>query len=464
MNRCIDSIWQLIKHPELLGILSILFVGSSCVESYDIPSSKEGYIIVEGYISNVKGDHEIKISRSGPVANIRRDFDKETGAKVSVVVDGTQEVPFDEGKEGVYRCSDPLFGAEVNREYYLKIILKDKREFRSEIAQLQKGPDISTLQYKVLDGSSADNQSGVDRFRLVANGTSTENVSGFYRYVVKETWETRALASSGYVLRLNFKRTSIGEPYLVTSVDTLVNDPTNNICWPTIISDNLQLNSTRSLTTDALNNVTVHEVDLASSRFLYKYSAEVYQYALDEKAYQFINLIKSFSEEDGLLFSKQPGSLEGNIYEVGTRSDQVLGLFQVSERAQKRLSIANEDFPPAIQTIIKSGQLSCGSTTLSVPYTDECELEIINTPDSKLTRTERSRKSALILSNIVNYELVDSLVAREGHFISNYIEAPKSPCSEPLVVDLIYTARANCVDCGSRSGLNAKPEWWDAEF
>lgn len=446
-----------------IWILILLLVSVACVRDYVVPTALEGVLIIEGHVSNEPGDSEVKITLSGPISNITKGFETVSGANV-LVLSGSNQYAFNESEPGLYTPVDHTFNASENMTYQLVVRLSNDLEFRSEELKMELGPEIQDLSFEVLETSSSENATGEDlmRFKSLAN-YSDPNYSKYYRYTLDETWETRALAANGFVYRLNFLRDTERRPYLIESVDTLVNNQDNTTCWVSNQLNDLWTSSTQSIP-NGESILTVHEVPLQSSQFLYRYSANVNQYAISEKAFQFLNLVKTFSEEEGLLFNRQPGQLVGNIDQTSGSVQEVLGLFQVSGKSSKRISFDISDIPEEYHRSIKSTLPECSPFLLPTGVTDSCDIKLLLTPNNELTFSERNMKNGIIERNVIDYLQVDVKVANEGHLVNFYNPGPKFPCDIPDIRDVIATANARCVDCGSRSGLNIKPDWWDAEF
>jgi hypothetical protein len=66
---------------------------------------------------------------------------------------------------------------------------------------------------------------------------------------------------------------------------------------------------------------------------------------LDEKGYEFYDLIKATTETLGTVFDPQPSMIKGNIKCVNDPTELVIGYVSASTIAEKRIFIAHSELP-----------------------------------------------------------------------------------------------------------------------
>ncbi|HEX6426387.1 MAG TPA: DUF4249 family protein, partial [Niastella sp.] len=230
------------------------------------------------------------------------------------------------------------------------------------------------------------------------------NNTWYYRWTTEETWEYH---SSYY-----------------TSLDFLRNPATNEIkgikwrrpdmlpeeklytCWKGENSTSLILGSSKKLSIDSIHKPLIY-IQPGSWKVSVLYSLNVKQYALSKEEYEFLEKMKSNSEETGSIFGHQPSELKGNIHCITNPNEPVIGFIGIANRQEKRIWIKRTDLP-------------------DWRYMLPCEEHTVPT---------------------------DSAAFYSAYMPTNPIEYGPSGILTYLAVN------PNCVDCTLR-GTNVKPSFW----
>ena len=407
--------------------IAIFLFLNSCVIPYDFTQdSYRKMLVIEAYVSDRPGDHRVYLSWSGEFD--QREFEMVDEAEVSVFENEVLEHSFSNAGNGLYTCPDSSFVATGGNTYVLEIRLND-RLYRSDEVSILPCAGIDTLEF-VHDQVSRPGERYETRTILLQVSTLEDpDAARHYRYTKEETWLTIAPESRNKKIQPIF-RVEDGLPVDVSWDITEFENIT--YCWPRAESRGIALASTEGLSENRVERQVISSVNLYSNKLLYKYSALIRQYSLDNEAHHFLSLMKEFSEGDGTLFEVQPGFVEGNIHPVTDPGEQVVGIFYASQVEEARIFIRLNDLDPYYRAVVIQNARNCESEQVLLPMADSI-------PDSTLT-------AQLVL-------LRDSMMAKRMLVISDIIPGglPGS--------DVVKLSNNYCVDCRG-NGTNVKPEWW----
>ena len=388
------------NHIVILLLLGI----AACIEPFnpDIPDSQQGFLIVDGSITDSPGPYTVKIWQARsfnddnqPVSGVQVSIEEREGSIESLV----------ETSSGVYETST-LQGVVGNS--YRLLLTYEGQQYQSTWETIQASPEIDSIYYQFETRGTADrdiDQTGV-QFFIDNNGT--ENGVRHFRYEWEETWQ----------LGVNWRS---GNEYIGNDMV----EPTQNpvyTCWRNRSSTSINIATTAGLTQNVLVG---HPLDFISSdgeRFTERYSILIKQYALMEQEYIFWENLQESNQELGSLFDKQPANVSGNI--ASTSGDVVLGYFSASGVQEVRIYLDAPDLP-----VWLSSRPPC-------------------------TGLDSLLKADYIPSSEYEVDLVSRVEA--GIFFIAFVYSPNSGVPIGAVV-----APPNCSDCTAKGGDLNKPEFWD---
>ena len=195
----------------------------------------------------------------------------------------------------------------------------------------------------------------------------------------------------------------------------LPRDTSNNIftCWRSDQSTNLLLGSSAKLSQDLIYEQPLILIPLGSQKLAIEYSIDVKQYALDANSYNFWQILQQNTEQLGSLFDAQPSELTGNVHNIASPNEPVLGYVSVSTIQEQRIFISE---PPS---------------WIYPPLQGCSEIEVANDPDTFAF-----------------------------YFRSTYI--PVSADIDQATGSIIgyFSAYSSCVDCIEQGGTTLKPPFW----
>jgi hypothetical protein len=364
---------------------------TACVEKFvpSIQSPTTGYLVVEGIINSGPGPTQITLSRTNILNDSAEFF--ETGAVVQV--EGTDNSVYTIPETGTGQYLANQLSLNSAQQYRIRITTKDNRVYLSDFVPVLTTPQIDSISWRPKSG-------GV---QIYANTHDPMNNTRYYLWNFTETWEFQSPYLSSFRYDTTFDPPYPGIPTII-----VVHSNNNNsiyTCWQTLSSTDLLLGSSVKLAKDLIQDMPIQYIAPASQKLSVEYSILVNQFALTEGAYQFLQEMKTNTEETGSIFDPQPSQLNGNIRCITNPSEKVIGYVSIASAATNRIFISNAD-------------------VLGWDYAASCALDTIG-----------PRLSVRAADN------------------DGFIPVAGLPSGEYLVVSKY------CVDC-TLSGTNQKPVFW----
>jgi hypothetical protein len=303
------------------GVCCLIF--SECIRPYE-PSLKPSDInslVVEGYIDGNAPTH-ILLSRAREVSpgdTAARKY--ELNASVSVEDDQQNVYPLTEIGNGAYSSVNAL-NIDPSHKYRLHILTSDGKEYASDYVPFKSSPPIDSIGWNLKNG-------GV---QIYVNTHDPLNKTIYYRWDYGETWEFHAWYYSQLIY--NPASNSVGGR----------SDPVY-ICWQSDSSTNILVGTTAKLANDVMNEAPIAYLENHNKKMSVLYSIFVRQYALDENGYNYLEAMKSNTENTGSIFDPQPNGTTGNIHCLTDPSEQVSGYICAGNTSVKRAFIYNTSLP-----------------------------------------------------------------------------------------------------------------------
>ena len=309
--------------------MAVFSVVIACIEPIEIETlSFEDALVIEATITDEYVHQEINLSRTyeleedGPTP--------ETNAMINVTDDLQNNYQFREIAPGKY-ISDTKFEAIQGREYQLKITTSNGREYASSPTRLSNSTQIdSVIAY------ADTNDDGVEGISIDLNSFNPQRNSNYYRYEYEETYKIIAQNWSPY------EAVVISETFPF-EVDTIFKTVQDRICFKTASSSGIVQTETNSLTEDRVTNFNIRFLASDDSRIFHRYSILVRQYVQSAEAFTFYEVLNELSGSESLFSQNQPGFISGNLFSVANENEKVIGFFEVSSVASKRIFFDRRD-------------------------------------------------------------------------------------------------------------------------
>lgn len=352
-------------------ICGILFGG--CVEPFEIETTEtfESALVIEATITDEEKQQLIRLSRTNKLGEL--DPQSESGAQVTVVDDVQSQFTFMETDPGVY-LSTSTFSAQPNRSYQLIISTNDGRRYASDATELTQGPEIVEVY-----AERGTNDFGDEGMFIFLNSSDPANNSGYYRYEYEETYKIIAPFWN------TLEAIVVNDVFPDYEVGTRLRDQEEQICYNTVISNDIILTSTNGLNGNRVTQFPVRFIRSDNYILSHRYSILVKQFSQSLQAFTFYETLKKFAESENFFSENQPGFLAGNVFSMTDSEEPVLGYFGVSSVSSKRIFFDYTDFYP----VEPLPPYATGCTVLSTPLFRTPCLGICDSPLIESIKAER---------------------------------------------------------------------------
>lgn len=287
------------------------FTFTTCVQKFKPDSYEyEDLLVIDAKFTNMKMVHTVRLSRT--YAYDKMSGDIVSNAIVMIEEEYGEQFPMHYTSNGRYVTDDSVKG-EIGKKYKLSIQIEEK-EYQSEFIELKPVQEVDSLYWKVDDTDSTD--VSLHFYAKVSNSQSN-----YIMWKAEETWE----------MRTRFVKEGWEDKHR---------------CWP---SYEVPINHIVSMHGkekgfSVMKEIYVIEDSVDKQKLGIKYSFLLKQYSISEEVYDFFNLHKEQTDNNGSLSDNVPVTLSSNVKCVTNSDEIVLGIFQVSAEKHKRIFLRFEDY------------------------------------------------------------------------------------------------------------------------
>jgi Domain of unknown function (DUF4249) len=303
-------------------IITILFL-SGCIE--DIPFKTDtgaGLLIVDGGFSDVDEPQAIMLSRTSTYGLAPEPV---LGATITVKsLDGKIGV-YVEKEKGKYVLDPQILRGVSGQSYYLDITLGNKEKYQSEPemmpARITPDSIFWDFGYEFIANSNTFERKEEVVNLYVSTPFKAENKDAFLRWRLYSDFRFQTLS------RCN--------PFGSTTT-----------CYYSkeLIKSNINILSSKETGLARTNKARVDFSTIAPGYpFLERHYFSLYQHAITAKAYDYWQKINTVANQNGSIFDRVPASVKGNVFNKNNPKEQVLGYFEVSSVAIKRIFVTGGD-------------------------------------------------------------------------------------------------------------------------
>jgi len=391
--------------PQNIILILPLVLLFSCLEPYEpeIPGGSNIFLVVDGVITNKPGPYTIKMTKSYDLNENDSKDTKVTGLTLLIEEENGPIETLIETEEGIYQTN--TLQGKTGARYRLTFDYEGN-QFQSSWETINSSIPIDSVYYKLETRQTNDRETDITGVQFYIDSHGPSQDATYYRYEWEETWEIGVSYPSYFDY--------IGNDELI-----LTTDP-RHTCWKYNDQSTINIATSDGLSENVISKQQLAFVTGEEERFVEKYSLLVKQFALDEDEYKFWKILQETNEELGTLYDKQPGNIRGNIFNLSSPSEIVLGYFSASGLEEERVFI--KDFEE-----------------LSVKA--ECVI-----PLDTLTKANLG----------AGYEDVVLAEIDGGKFFFDFISTPTS-----LDILGVYLSSSRCSDCQRKGGDVNKPIYWD---
>ena len=434
--------------------LYVIVVG--CVEPIDVGpeiglgSQFEGTLVIEANITNTTNNQRVFLSRmqaveSDSTVNVSEDRlfnvntpiilrnglapNFESNANIEVRSDEGEVFVFQEIAPGTYESED-AFGARPGIGYQLFVTTMDGEDYESDVMQVPMSSSIDQIYAERIT-----NDQGQEGMAIFVDASFAETGDKLLRYSFEETYKIiapRWTPVEFEIIRENLEFTEDGSP-LYPDVTTVPRAREEHICFNTDFSAGEILVNANILEGTISERNLVRFIPRDNPIISHRYSILVYQFNVTPESFEFYERLRAFSQSESLFSQIQPGSLEGNVFDIdGTTA--VIGYFDVSSQVSQRLFFNYVDFFPGEPLPPYFGDINCDrllSPPLPNPLRDGPPSPDGGCPFSLVDR--------------INFGLVEYVAVNQAPGI----------CEGPY-----FVTPTICGDCNI-VGSNIVPEFWE---
>jgi hypothetical protein len=310
----------------------LLLPVASCIQKFEptLSSPPSGYLVVEAIVNTGGGPASITLTRTTNLSDTSIVY--ESGAMVQVEGNDNSIFPFAAQTSGVYGVDQLTLNSLL--QYRLRIKTSEGEEYLSDFAPVQMTPPIDSINWQVTSGG----------LQVYANTHDPLDSIHYYKWDYAETWEY----NSPYIQTINYDTVGVGSdglPILGIAFLPEGNDSSIYTCWQSDQSTAILLGSSAALSSDVIADFPIVLIPQTSIKLTNEYSILVHQYALTQGAFNFLQIMKSNTEETGSIFSPQPSQLQGNIHCLTNPTEIVVGYVSFCPIQSERIFIYNFQLP-----------------------------------------------------------------------------------------------------------------------
>lgn len=309
----------------------------SCVEPFEPNNlSYENLLVIDGKVTNEEKHHVINLSRTYKIDTLLTNPEK--NALVYIIDDTQQSYNFTEIEDGSYQ-SDVVFSAVPNKTYTLKVTTQEGKKYTSTAEKLTEVSEIEGITINVTTNNLAEEVVSLD-----INSYAVTNNARYYLYEYEETYKIIAPYWNNLELKVNENF-----PSQISQVQKTIQ---NKTCYKTQNSTTIIQTETSSLSEDSVVNFPIRSIITSDFILSHRYSILVKQYVQTFNAYNYYQTLQKFSNSEGVFSENQVGFIKGNLRLETNENENIIGFFEVSSVASKRIFFNKEAITDVIPNFI----------------------------------------------------------------------------------------------------------------
>jgi hypothetical protein len=338
---------MIVKICSLILMLSTV----ACVDRIDIDTDiGENFpIAVEGFITDEPGPYKVELSKSFDMESKESMKAPISAKKVSILDDQGYSEDLVEISLGIYQTNPNGIRGEVGRAYKVRIQLLDGRIYESlpdtlkaygsmdsvyhEFIQEKNTQGLTNYGFNVYFDANAGSQSAYN-FLWKFKGTFQVDTNPEL-HKVPCGGEARCPSPrpcSSYVVGLD------GNLEYVKPCECCT-------CWVDFFNDMPVISDNQFIDGGKFKKINATYIPVTQWTFMYKVHAEVKQYTLSNRAFNFWKAVVAQKTATTSLFQPVTGKVVGNIIQISGEPGAIEGLFYASSVSSKSVFITRQDVP-----------------------------------------------------------------------------------------------------------------------
>jgi len=316
-----------IKNSIYMITLLILL---GCIKAYE-PKLKNDSVqkyVVQGGVSSIEGYQEVSVSLTSSVN--QPEIIGVSNCQIKIINSQNKEYSLTEYERGKYKVWMSQESLVAGLSFKVRVIVPEGDILESDFEKMPKGPPIGDVYYEIEEIQTNNPYSSPLGIRFFTNLQAYENQSRYFQWKLTETWEYH----SDFPIEYYYD----GQVHQVNPPDT-----SQMVCWTSLPIREIFTLSTTNLSENSFDAFPLNFVRNNTSRLAVLYSLWIEQFSLTQNAFTYWDQLRQNSTQDGGLYASQPIAIRGNIKNISHTNKSVLGYFQASHLATKRIFVKPPD-------------------------------------------------------------------------------------------------------------------------
>lgn len=314
-------------HRNLVVFLVLILSFSSCIKRFtpSISENAANKYVVQGMVGSIEGWQMVYVSRTSSIDLAL--YIPVNNCEISILDDEGNSFSLDQFDEGSYRVWMDESDLVAGRSYKVIIDTPTGDIIESDFDTMYEGPEeMGDVYYELADVQTDDPEVLLRGIQFYTDFSASEEDAIYYRWKCTQTFEYKAL----YPLEFYYD----GIVHQVSPPDW-----SKNVCYKTEVVEGIFTLSTINLTTKEYPGFPLNFVQNTSNRLAIMYSLMVEQSSISLAAFNYYDKLRINLEQSGGLYTSQPLAVKGNLINTSNEENEVLGFFQASSVAYKRIFV-----------------------------------------------------------------------------------------------------------------------------
>lgn len=281
-------------------------------------------MVVDGMITDQAGPYVVRLSYSSPL--MLKSNSPVIGCTVIITDNfGDYEI-LSETEPGTYITTSPDFQGVAGRSYKLSIHTREEETYESGFQELKSPVAIDSVYAKIEYKPNPDQEADHDLagYQFYVNTAAATEDTSYYFWKLEQTYQFNSNYRIKYLFDGQYHAISYPAPYYT--------------CWRTNMVSEIFTYNTIQLNDAFIKNLPLHFVSTETKELSNKYSILVKQLTITKEAYTYWNSLQEQNAQ-GSLYDRQPYQVSGNISNVLSPDEPVLGYFLVAGSNEKRVFV-----------------------------------------------------------------------------------------------------------------------------
>ena len=299
----------------------------ACKEEVQLDSqNNKNLLVVEGLITNLPGPYIIKLSLSSSIEKPM--IIPYSGCTITLIDNLGNSELLTEKTPGNYYTAESGMQGTIGNGYSISIVTPDGKTLKTDFQVLKDTIGIDSAYAEYVEKELLGYVYDVPALQFFINTKISSVPDNYFLWTMTETYEY-----------------DIDHPILYYENkwgDKIFYDTTYNVfktCWAVENVKYIYTGKTNNLNNPQIIHQPLHIVTTETKKLTKKYGVLIYQYVIDEQAYNYWQYIEKQSADNDYLFSSQPYAIKGNVKNIDNQDEMVLGYFTVASISQKKLFV-----------------------------------------------------------------------------------------------------------------------------